>query len=70
VIPVSLSRDDFLEVEIYNLVGQKVATLYSGRALKGELEVSWDASTLASGIYFVRASTESEAASRKAVLIK
>jgi hypothetical protein len=43
---------------IYNLLGQKVATLVSGEQPPGYYEFSWDASGLPSGIYFCRLETE------------
>jgi hypothetical protein len=70
VIPLILARPGEVTVEVYNLTGQKVATPYSGYTVKGKLEIPWDASGLASGLYFIKASAASESAVRKVVLLK
>jgi hypothetical protein len=46
-------------LSIYNLLGQKIATLVSARQPSGDYQVVWDASShnLASGFYFYRLST-------------
>jgi flagellar hook assembly protein FlgD len=41
-------------LSIYNLTGQKVATLVSERQNAGYHKVEWDASGLASGLYYYR----------------
>ena len=41
-----------VELSIYNLLGQKVATLVSKKQPAGQYQVEWDASGLASGIYY------------------
>lgn len=47
-----------LEVQIYNLRGQKLGSLYAGNAALGSLEISWNGTvagkSLESGIYFLR----------------
>jgi len=39
-------------LSIYDLIGQKVATLVDKRQAEGNYQVEWDASGFASGIYF------------------
>jgi hypothetical protein len=41
-----------VDLSIYNLLGQKVATLVSKRLAAGYYQVEWDASDIASGIYY------------------
>jgi choice-of-anchor B domain-containing protein len=43
-----------VELSIYNLLGQKVATLVSKQQSVGYYQVNWDASGFASGIYYYR----------------
>ncbi|MCK4820547.1 T9SS type A sorting domain-containing protein [bacterium] len=44
----------FNEVSIYNLLGQKVATLVSGRQQTGYHRVEWNASGFPSDFYYYR----------------
>ena len=54
---------------VYNITGQVVAT-FEGTADAGVVEVEWDASNLASGVYFYRLTAGEFTATKKAVLLK
>jgi hypothetical protein len=54
VIRYSLPVTCHLDLSIYNLLGQKVATLVSERQQPGQHQIKWDASGFANGIYFYR----------------
>jgi len=43
-----------VELNIYNILGQKVATLVSESQQIGNYKYEWDASDFASGVYFCR----------------
>jgi len=43
-----------VDLSIYNLLGQKVATLVNKRQRAGSYTVEWDASGFASGVYYYR----------------
>ena len=47
-----------IELSIYNLLGQKVATLVSEKQHAGQYQVQWDATGFAGGIYFYRLVTD------------
>ena len=53
-IGYQLSALSQVELSIYNLLGQKVVTLVSERQQAGYHQVEWDASGVASGIYYYR----------------
>ena len=53
-IKYALPRDCQVRLEIYNILGQRVATLVDGRQTAGCKSVRWDGSPLSSGIYFYR----------------
>ena len=60
-----------VELSIYNILGQKVATLVDRRQEAGEYEVEWDASGFASGVYIYRLITDKEyIQARKLVFFK
>ncbi|MCB2213568.1 T9SS type A sorting domain-containing protein [bacterium] len=54
-ISVSLPETADLTVAVYNIAGQQVATLHNGSIAAGTHALSFNASSLASGLYFVRA---------------
>jgi hypothetical protein len=54
-VSVSLPVAGNLTVEVYNTTGQRVATLHDGSINAGTHSLSFDASHLASGLYFVQA---------------
>jgi hypothetical protein len=49
-----------VELSIYNVLGQKVATLVNGNQQAGQHVVHWDASEFSSGIYYYRLSAKSQ----------
>jgi polyhydroxybutyrate depolymerase len=53
-IGYQLSAVSDVELSIYNLTGQKVATLVSERKNAGHHKIEWDASGFASGVYYYR----------------
>lgn len=57
-------------VSVYNVQGQRVATLYDGLARGGRQSVVWEPRRLASGIYLVRAVSEGAAAVEKVALLE
>ena len=64
-----------LDLAIYDLSGRRVRTLQSGRAEPGRHSASWDLRDAAgapanAGVYFARLSLDSEAHSRKLVVIR
>ena len=50
-IGVLLSEPGILELQIYDLQGKRVQTLYAGEREAGKHYFNWDANTFASGIY-------------------
>ena len=57
-------------VEVYNLLGQVVATLASGYMEASTYTLTWDASNASSGVYFVQAGFQGSAHVQKIVFIK
>ena len=55
---------------IYNLMGQKVETLIDGYIETGYHSIRWDASGMASGIYFYRLTANDKVISKRMILLK
>ena len=61
----------WIDLSIFNLSGQKVATLVSAKQPAGHYEVQWDASGMASGVYLYKLSTgHGLSQTKKLVLIR
>jgi flagellar hook assembly protein FlgD len=59
-----------VNLSIYSLLGQKVATLVSGKKSAGSHEVEWDASGFASGVYYYGLESENFRALKKMILVR
>ncbi len=57
-------------VEIYNVIGQQVVSLFSGIQQAGEHSIIWDAPGFPSGIYFARLEAGGRSKSVKMVLLR
>ena len=59
-----------VQLILYNVLGQKVATLVDAKQSPGRYHVVFDASNLPGGIYFYRLSTENFTQTRRMVLLR
>ena len=59
-----------MQVEVYNLLGQVVATLTSGYRDAGTYNLTWDATDVTSGMYFIKAQADGFTKTQKLMLIK
>ncbi len=59
-----------VELSIYNLLGQKVATLVSEKQKAGHHQVEWNASRFASGIYYYSIKTGEFQDVKKMILLR
>jgi len=59
-----------MQVEVYNLLGQVVSTLADGYMDAGTYKLTWDASDVSSGMYFIKAQAEGFTTTQKLMLIK
>jgi len=69
-IRYSLDKTSDVRLEVYNIAGKLVETLYSGSKSAGAYSVTWDASHLASGVYFYKLVSNTNVMTRKMMLIK
>ncbi|MDP6586568.1 MAG: T9SS type A sorting domain-containing protein, partial [Anaerolineales bacterium] len=59
-----------VSVQVYNIMGQVVATLASGHMDAKTYTLTWDASNVSSGMYFVKAEAAGSVMTQKLVLMK
>lgn len=69
-IKYSVPVDGFVNLAIYNVLGQKVANLVSDNVKAGSYEVKFNAANLASGIYIYKIEAGNFNATKKMMLIK
>lgn len=71
VINYQLPVSSMVELSIYNILGQRVATLVNKKRPAGNYKVEWDASDFSSGVYFYRLKTDKGFVhTRKLVVLK
>ena len=67
----TVAESDKVQIELYNVIGQRVQTVYEGTALAGaEQRVDLDVSQLAAGIYVVRLQSGAEQATRRITVVR
>ncbi len=59
-----------VDLSIYNILGQKVATLVNNKQPAGSYETEWDASGFASGVYYYQLKAGDNVLTRKMALIR
>jgi hypothetical protein len=73
-IPFALAQRSQVTLKVFDLLGRNVATLVNGAMNAGQHSVSWNASQLASGLYFYRleatAGDKTYQSTRKLMLMK
>ncbi len=69
-IEYALPKSTDVTLTVYNLLGREVATLVNSKQQAGRHQVQFDASSLASGVYFYRITTPEFNKVRKMMLIK
>jgi len=71
VISYSLNSATNVSLNVYDITGRKVATLVNGRQAAGAQQVTFDASSLASGVYIYRLmTTNGVSLTKKMILVK
>ncbi|QQS38039.1 MAG: T9SS type A sorting domain-containing protein [Ignavibacteriales bacterium] len=69
-IKVAIPVTQEIQLDVFNVLGEKVRTLYNGLANAGILTVEFDASNLSSGVYFYRLNAEQFSEVKKLLLLK
>jgi ligand-binding sensor domain-containing protein len=69
-IEFQLPQAGQVELSIYNMLGQEITTLVSENLKAGEYQYTWDAGSLASGVYLYRLRASEYFKSKKMILIR
>ncbi len=69
-ISFNLAEKSNVNIEIFNLLGQRAAVLINEEKEAGSHSFTWDASSQTSGVYFIKLTTNNYSNVKKAVLIK
>lgn len=69
-ISYSLPRQGYVEICVYDMLGQKVRTLVSEHQVAGNYQIEFDGSNLASGVYFYEIRSSDFSKTKKMVLMK
>ena len=69
-ISYSLPRQLQVTLDIYDILGRKVQTLYNGRQEAGEHSLIWQANDFSSGTYFYKLTTDHFEGTQKMILLK
>jgi hypothetical protein len=70
LIQYSIAEPGNVTLEVYNMLGQKVAQLVNGTQNAGAHTIQFDASALSSGVYIYQLKSGSYLETRKMMLIK
>jgi len=68
-IEFSIPKVEYVNLIVYNLLGQEVTTLVSEKLTPGEYKYTWDASHLASGVYIYKIQTDNGFTKTKKLLL-
>ncbi|MDP2365145.1 MAG: T9SS type A sorting domain-containing protein, partial [Ignavibacteria bacterium] len=69
-ILIELKEKTFVSLEVFNSIGQRVAVLLNNQLSAGSTNVSFDASSLSTGVYLYRLNANGITSGKKMMLIK
>jgi len=69
-IAYSVVKESKVKLEVFDVLGRKVATLVNGNQIAGSYKVNFDASKLSSGVYIYTLTSQDQSLSKKMMLIK
>jgi hypothetical protein len=69
-INFSIAESGIVKIVVYNMLGQEVSLLLNGFEEAGQHTITFDASSLTSGVYFYKLETSNYIQTRKMILAK
>jgi outer membrane protein assembly factor BamB len=70
IIRYELPIDAHVKLEVYNLLGEKIATLAGSKQQSGYRSVAWDGSEFSSGLYFYKLTAGDFTETKRMMLVK
>ena len=70
IIEYGLPETSTIRIDVFNMLGQRVATLVNGEQTAGYHRIQFDGRRLASGVYFYRLQSGRNVITQKMVLVK
>ena len=70
IIKFRISDFGFVNLKVYDILGNEIATLVNEEKLPGSYEISFDGSDLPSGVYFYQLITSDFVQTKKMILLK
>jgi plastocyanin len=70
IISYTLPREANVQIDIFNILGQKIENLANFWQEAGEHQVAWDATSQSSGVYFYRVSVDDQTRTGRMELLK
>ena len=69
-IPIEIGKEEFVRVDIFDISGKKVETIFNDVLYSGSYELRWDSAFNASGMYIVRTTINQSSYNEKTILLK
>ena len=69
-VNLSIPEAGHVSVQVYNVMGQLVSTLADSYMDANEYSFTWDAGSISSGVYLIKATTADHTATQKVMLLK
>jgi enterochelin esterase-like enzyme len=69
-IEFEIAHQERVKVTIFNLLGQRIVSLWDGTLASGRHKLQWDGSTAATGVYFLRIEAGGQVATRRMLLLR
>jgi hypothetical protein len=69
-IRFSINKDENVKLIVYDVLGNEVATIVNERLIANTYDVTWDASSYSSGVYFYRIIAGNDVSVKKMMMVK
>ncbi len=69
-ISMNITSESYVQLKIFNIVGQFIDVLYSGKISKGNHNFNWDISNCSNGIYFIESKFGNISKFKKVTLLR